>query len=62
MWGVGCFSKDTLKKIKCPPQHAAEGYLERAYPEGGTDQTSPGGCRRHLKIDTDKENEEEVWQ
>ena len=40
---LGCFSKDTLKKIKCSPHHVTGGYLERSYPEGGADQTSLGG-------------------
>ena len=39
------------KKIKCPPHHITGGYLGRSYPEGEADQTSLGGCRRHLKFD-----------
>ena len=40
---VGCFSKDTLKKIKCTTHHITFEYLERSYPEGEADQTSLGG-------------------
>ena len=48
-WGV---SQRTLCKNKnASPQHVTGGYLERAYPEGEADQTSLGGCRRHLKFD-----------
>ena len=43
MCRVGCFSKDTLEKIKCSPHHITGGCLERSYPEGGADQISLGG-------------------
>ena len=50
-WTLGCFSKDTLKKIKCTPHHITGGYLGRSYPEGEADQTSLGGWHWHLKFD-----------
>ena len=51
MWTLGCFSKDTLKKIKCTPHHITGGYLGRSYPEGEADQTSLGGWHWYLKFD-----------
>ena len=51
VWGVGCFSKDTLKKIKNPTQYATGVDLGRIYPEGEGDRTSLGGCQRHLKFE-----------
>ena len=45
------FLKGHFVKKNASPQHVTGGYLERAYPEGEADQTSLGGCRRHLKFD-----------
>ena len=47
---VGCFKKDTLKKIKCSPQHVTGGYLGSSYPEGNADRTSLGGWQSDLKF------------
>ena len=41
---LGCFSKDTLKKMKRPSQHATGGHLGRIYQEGEGDLSSLGGC------------------